>query len=156
MNLKHLLISTAVSFAMGIATVQADPRHHAGQGQMNGQAASSPGMGMMDMDRMHDQMQIMRETMDRAHKTDDPDKRRQLMQQHMTQMHDMMGNMRGMMGPGMMTPAEVKGKMDGGQMGGASMDERHQMMERRMDVMQQMMEQMMEQMMLQHRGRMNQ
>lgn len=142
MKLKHILIPTAVSFVMGIATVQADPRHHAGQ------AASSPGMGMMDMNQMQDRMQTMRETMERAHKTEDPQERRQLMQQHMTQMHDMMGNMRGMTGTGMMMRGDAATPMDGGQMGGAAMVERHNMMERRMDMMQQMMEQMMEQLMM--------
>ncbi|ALP53769.1 hypothetical protein Tel_11855 [Candidatus Tenderia electrophaga] len=157
MNLKHVLIPTAVCLAIGFSVVQADDRHPPSQGRMSGQAASSPGMGMnmMDMDRMQDQMQAMQETMGRAQKTDDPEERMRLMQEHMTQMHEMMGNMRGMMGPGMMMRSSPGGKTGSGEKSGAgsmSMDERQKMMARRLDMMQQMMEQMMGQMMMQQRS----
>jgi len=158
MNLKHLLIPGAVCFVVAFSTVQADDRHHPEQGRMSSQAASSPGMSMMNMEQMQEQMQSMQDTMNRVQKTDDPEERMRLVQQHMTQMHEMMGNMRGMMGPemmmgsGTMMPGDAKGKMDAGKMGNMSMDERQGMMERRLDMMQQMMEQMMEQLMMMQQG----
>lgn len=151
MNLKYVLIPGAVCLAMAFPTAQADDRHHPEQGRMSGQAASSPAMGMMNMEQMQEQMQSMQDTMNRAQKTNDPEERMRLIQQHMTQMHEMMGNMRGMMGPGMMMQRGPGGMMGSGKKSGAGdmpMDERQGMMERRLDMMQQMMEQMMEQLMM--------
>jgi len=87
MNLKYLLVTGTVCFVMVFPTVQADDRHHPAQGRMSGQAASSPAMGMMNMEQMQGQMQSMQDTMSRAQNTDDMEERMRLVQQHMTQMH---------------------------------------------------------------------
>ncbi|MEJ2652428.1 MAG: hypothetical protein P8173_11690 [Gammaproteobacteria bacterium] len=59
------------------------------------------GMGMMEINSMQDRLKSMEKLMDRVGKTNDPAKRRMLMCEHMEQMQELMGNMHGMMDPGM-------------------------------------------------------
>lgn len=144
------ILMLCVSAALSMAAMGDDKHHEAESGN-----DIPPGMmmqggnGMMDMDRMQDQMQAMRETMDRARNENNPEERAHLMQAHMRQMHEMMGRMRGMMGPGSMARNDDESKMKPGTEAKMPMEGRQLMMERRMDLMQQMMEQMMDQMMLQ-------
>ncbi len=132
--MKKIAISTLLMCAVALPLAQADDKHHPQQGSEAAATPATPssqgmGMGMMDMNRMQD----MQKTMERAQLSTDPAERQRLMQEHMDQMHKMMGDMRGMMG------------MGAG--GGMSAEDRQQMMEKRMDMMQGMMEQMMEHMM---------
>lgn len=103
------------------------------------------GDGMM-MGKMQAYMKQMMQQMDEIHQTKDAEKKNQLMREHMQSMHkgmDMMRNMGGDMMKDTMGGGDGKGMMGGKGM----MEERHQMMEQRMDMMHMMMEQMMEQMM---------
>ncbi|MEW5756295.1 MAG: hypothetical protein AB1810_08315 [Pseudomonadota bacterium] len=128
--MKRFAQAVTIVFALGQPYAQADERHHpeAGKQAETPTAASSKGMGMMDMNAMQD----MHKTMERIRQSNDPAERQRLMQEHMEQMHKMMNDMHGMMG-----------------MGGMSGGEAQQTMEKRMDMMQGMMEQMMEHMMAQ-------
>jgi hypothetical protein len=87
------------------------------------------GMGMMDMDRAQDRIKSMQQLMDRMHGTKDAGKRQKLLREHMEEMQKFMGDMRGMMGPG----------MKGG--GSMPMEDRQKFMGQRLDIMQQMLEQ---------------
>jgi len=69
------------------------------------------------------------------------------MDKHMSKMQENMKTMRGMGGPMMMGSGQSGGMMMGGKKEGmtdADMMKRHEMMEKRMDMMQMMMEQMMQ------------
>lgn len=142
--MRKLTLATALMLAVHLPVVYADDSHHPEQAQAGGgQAAATQekGAGMMNMDRMKE----MQQTMERIHKADDPKERQRLMQEHMQQMHEMMGDMQGMMmqgGSGGMTGSDGKGKE-------MTMEERQRMMAQRMDMMQGMMAQMMEHMMAQ-------
>lgn len=102
-----------------------------GMGQSSGMMMQGNNMGMMDMNRMQDRINTMQQLMERITRTGDPAKRQSLMLEHMQQMQKIMGDMHGMMGPGMM--------------GNMSLEERHKFMGQRLDIMQQMMEQILEQ-----------
>jgi hypothetical protein len=93
---------------------------------------------------MHEQMQAI-------HAEKDPEKRKQLMQEHRKSMHEGMEMMHGMMGGGMMMgmhgdASKENGKKHKHGKGEGPMDpeSRMNMMEERMDMMQMMMEQMMQ------------
>lgn len=155
--MKNVIAIAAAGFIFALPMAQADQSHHPEQAPA-GQAASQGGMGMMDMEQMQKRMQEMQALMGQADKTADPKERQRLLQEHMTKMHEMMSDMRGMMGPDMMGKGMMaQGMMMGGGMkgqdkpSGMDMEQRQQMMEKRMDMMQGMMEQMMEQMMQQQR-----
>jgi hypothetical protein len=118
-------------------------------------ASASPAMKMqMDaqMTEMQANMVKMQSQMDQIHATTDPRERRKLLQSHMQTMQECMAMMRtsskpmkmdggqgdGMaMGPGKGIPG------DKGMMGGDMM-QHHQMMEKRMGMMQMMMDQMLQ------------
>jgi hypothetical protein len=124
---SSLIILTSPAFG--------DDRPHQGMGGMgpsSGTMMQGGSMGMMDMHGLQDRLKSMQQLMDRLEKTNDPANRRALMREHMEQMQKLMGDMHGMMGPGMM----------GGNM---STDDRQKFMGQRLDIMQQMMEQMLEQ-----------
>ncbi len=93
------------------------------------QAPSKPPANSMghDMSAMQEQMKKMQAQTDRIRQTKDPKERQKLMAEHMKTMQDTMKDMRGM-----------------GMGGGMGADQRMQMMENRMDMMQMMMEQMMQ------------
>ncbi|TND04376.1 MAG: hypothetical protein FD120_1490 [Gammaproteobacteria bacterium] len=152
--MKRYLVPVLIVSFVGLSAAVADDSHHPEKEKASGEAPAvsgkSTGMGMMDMDGMQQRMKEMQQTMAQIQKTDDPVKRQQLMQEHMQQMHEMMGSgmmqggSEGMMGSGMMGDAGKNKDMP--------MPDRQQMMEKRMDMMQGMMEQMMEQMMAQQGG----
>ena len=103
-------------------------------------APTKPAMSM-DMDKqmpqMQEKMKAMQSQMDKIRKTTDPKERQKLMQEHMQAMQENMKMMHGMGGP-MMMGGKKDGMMDG------EMMKRHDMTEKRMDMMQMMMEQMMQ------------
>lgn len=130
-------ISLVVISSLIILTSPAygDERPHQGMGDMgpsSGMMVQGGGMGMMNMSGMQDRFKSMQQLMDRLGKTNDSAKRRALMHEHMEKMQKLMGDMNGMMGPGIM----------GGNM---SIEDRQKSMYQRMDIMQQMMGQMLEQ-----------
>ena len=125
--ISSLIILTSPAFG--------DERPHQGMscmGPSSGMMMQGGGMGMMNMSGMQDRFKSMQQLMDRLGKTNDPAKRRALMHEHMEKMQKLMGDMNGMMGPGIM----------GGNM---SIEDRQKIMYQRMDIIQQMMGQMLEQ-----------
>ena len=107
-------------------------------------------MGMMG------NMEKMQQQMEKIQATTDPKERQKLMQEHMQSMQENMKAMRGMGGPMMMGSGQPGGMMMGDKKGGKTMRgkkggmamgdmmKHHDMMEKRMDMMQMMMEQMMQ------------
>jgi hypothetical protein len=92
-------------------------------------------MAMMDS-----HMTSMREMHERMKRARTPDERRALRADHMKMMHDGMAMMGGI------GPAGETKVMKGMHGGGTDMSQHHQMMEKRMDMMQSMMQMMMDQM----------
>jgi len=113
-------------------------------------APAKPPMSMeMDkhMSKMQENMKTMQQQMAKLRATSDPKERQKLMREHMQTMQENMKTMRGMGGPMMMGSGQSGGMMMGGKKEGmtdADMMKRHEMMEKRMDMMQMMMEQMMQ------------
>ena len=103
-------------------------------------APAKPTMGM-DKDQhaapMQEKMKEMQGQMDKIRQTTDPKERQKLMQEHMQAMQATMQMMRGM-GGSMMMSGKKHGMTDGDMMN------RHEMTEKRMDMMQMMMEQMIQ------------
>ena len=129
--------NTAPSMPMGSASAQG----MGAPGQMN-QMGQMGQMGKMDMGKMDAQMKKMREMHEKMAAAKTPDERSKLMAEHMKTMQDgmqMMGGMGGMGGAGM---GDMKG-MSG--MGG-DMPAHHQMMDKRMAMMESMMQMMMDRM----------
>lgn len=136
--MKRNSIRTMIS-AVVIATAMASPvfaENAHDHGDKNQGANSGMMMGMMNHDQMmamHEHMQKMQKTMAKIKAETDPEKRQQLMDEHMHTMKEGMQIMN--MGNGM------KG---GKQMDKMDMTKRMDMMEKHMGMMQMMMEQMME------------
>ena len=135
-----ILISAIVACALSAPIVSAQEKP----------APAKPAMNM-DMDKhmsqMLEKMKAMQAQMGRIHKTTDPKERQKLMQEHMQAMQENMKTMHGMGGPMMMGSGQRGGMMMGGKKGGMTegdMMKRHEMMEKRIDMMQMMMEQMMQ------------
>lgn len=144
---KTLLMATALTIVMQAPVLYADDSHHPEkQGQSKAMQKGAGG----DMGMMKQNMQKMMKQMEEIHASNDPEKRKLLMQEHMQNMHEGMQMMQGM-GGGMMMgmksdKSDSSGMMDKGMgknMSSNDMSQRQQMMEQRMDMMQMMMEQMM-------------
>ena len=157
-----LLMSSGLALAAGEG--QDQKSHHPQQaGTTLKQMPAGPGGGMQMMP-MHEHMQKMHAQMEEIRRTEDPDKRDELIRAHRADMQEMMKMMQGMhggkpmMGQGMGMPggkmmggqprdrvAAPQGGMMGGQQAGMmEMMDRQQMMQQRMDMMQMMMDQMMQ------------
>jgi len=157
--MKKVIAPMVVGLTLAVSTVYADDSHHPEESGLADAPATQntgkgmgQGMEMMDMEKMHRRMQEMQEIMAKTNESVKPRERQRLMQEHMKKMHEMMANMRGMMGPGMMMQSsDVDGKKAIKQMDGLPMQQRLEMMGQRVDMMQVMMEQMMVQMMMQQR-----
>ena len=135
-----ILISAIVACALSAPIVSAQDKS----------APAKPAMSM-DMDKpmlqMQENMKTMQQQMAKLRATTDPKERQKLMREHMQTMQENMKTMRGMGGPMMMGSGQSGGMMMGGKKEGmtdADMMKRHEMMEKRMDMMQMMMEQMMQ------------
>jgi hypothetical protein len=98
------------------------------------------------MSRMQDNMTRMQQQMEELRATTDPVKRQKLMQEHMQTMQESMKAMGGTSGPMMKGDGRGGGMAMGGpyNMAAGDIDQRQQLMERRMDMMQMMMAQMMQ------------
>ena len=144
-TLVILAVVILMIFPLSPPVVAQEAEKQSGGAMMQMGSAHSKGKTDMMMQNMHK----MRKQMEKIHGTNDPDKRKQLMNEHMQSMQENMMMMRGM-GGGMMMGVDA-GKKGGAMMskdtGSYEKGQRHQMMEQRMDMMQMMMEQMMEQMM---------
>ena len=138
-----LALSAIGAPAWAVGEAQHDTHHPAGTA---GTAAkSAPGKSSPDMTRMDTQMKAMREMHDKMMAAKTPGERNALMAGHLKTMQESMrmmnatfpSGMGGMQGDKM---GGMKEDMKGGLKGG--MAARHQMMEKRMDMMQSMMQMM--------------
>ena len=120
------ILSAALSVPIASAQETSTPAKPAMSMEMNKQ-----------MPQMQENMKKMQQQMEKIRATSDPKERQKLMQEHMQSMQENMKAMHGMGGPMMM--ADKKGGMTEG-----DMMKRHEMMEKRVDMMQMMMEQMMQ------------
>ena len=126
--------NTAPSMPMGSASAQ-------GMGSPNPMGQKGQ-MGKMDMSKMDAQMKKMREMHEKMVAAKTPEERNKLMAEHMKTMQDgmeMMGGMGGMGGAGMGDMKSMSGMS-------ADMPAHHQMMEKRMAMMESMMQMMMDRM----------
>jgi hypothetical protein len=100
--MKKLFTLTTLAMILTMPLAIADEQHHEGKGEKSHEMGMQERMmnedGMMDHDAMQERMQTMRETMQEIRSTQDPVERQRLMQAHMQQMHDAMGEMKGMSG----------------------------------------------------------
>ncbi|RFF28036.1 MULTISPECIES: hypothetical protein [unclassified Wenzhouxiangella] len=96
--MRNLIIITTISLFLAqpvaLAGDEDQPKDDEGMQEMSMQDKMNK--GMMSGDGMQKRMKKMRETMQQIHNTEDPDERRKLMQEHMRQMHEAMGQMQGM------------------------------------------------------------
>jgi hypothetical protein len=134
-----ILISAIVACVLAAPIVSAQEKS----------APAKPAMSMeMDkhMSQMQENMKTMQQQMEKIRATTDPTERQKLMQEHMQAMQECMKTMRGMGGPMAMGSGQPGGTAKGGHkhMAGGDMMQHHEMMEKRMDMMQMMMEQMMQ------------
>ena len=88
---------------------------------------------------MHEHMQDMQSLMSEIREEDDPERRQQLMQEHMLQMQSSMGMMEGMRGGA----GSDDDQTDANATSMQEMQDRMQMMQERMQMMHMMMRQMM-------------
>ena len=156
MKAKTILAVTTLVMSAGVALAAEDKQehkaHHPDAAGVTDKGNSAMPGGGMPMMQMNEHMQKMRTQMAEIHRTEDPDKRDELIQSHMADMQAMMKMMQGMHGGksmmgqgGMMGQGMTGGKMMGGQQAGMmEMMNRQQMMEQRMDMMQMMMNQMVQ------------
>ena len=126
--------NTAPSMPMGSAAAQS--------------MAKPDAMGKMDMSKMDAQMKQMRDMHEKMMAAKTPEDRNKLMAEHMKTMQDGMKMMEGMGGAGMsgMDGMKGMGDMKGGQGAAGDMTGHHQMMDKRMEMMQSMMQMMMDRM----------
>lgn len=142
---RGILLATAL-WALSQSSL-AQHQHDSGAGGDAHQAGTMPMMGQEQMSAMHEHMQQMQTLMAEIHSQTDPERRHQLMREHMQHMQQGMGMM---MGP-------MQGSQGGHQDGGGAatmpqgdsmqgMQDQMRAMQERMHMMQMMMNQMMEHM----------
>lgn len=154
-NIRNTVISICMVTASLGALAQSTDEHkdHHPQGTAapaapavaakNAPAKSMGAEKMAAMDQHMKDMQAMHEKMASA-KT--PEDRQALMAEHMKLMQDGMAMMKQMGGMSKMGGIQGMGGMQGGKGMPTNMAERHQMMEKRMDMMESMLQMMMDQM----------
>ncbi len=99
----------------------------------------------MDMSQMQENVNTMRQQMEKLQATTDPQERQKLLQAHMQTMQESMQAMHGMCGPMLMGDGQSGGAKSGHKhTTRGDMTQRQEIMEKRMDMMQMMMEQMMQ------------
>ena len=112
-------------------------------------SAAAQSMAKPDaMGKMDAQMKQMRDRHEKMMAAKTPEERNKLMAEHMKTMQDGMKMMEGMGGAGMsgMDGMKGMGDMKGGQGAAGDMTGHHQMMDKRMEMMQSMMQMMMDRM----------
>jgi len=164
LSLRTLFIAagTASFGLVGCAQTPVDhDAHHPDAAQAAGMTMPTGGRGV-PMARMDEQMKTMQAMHDKMMQAKTPEQRSALMAEHMTVMQDSMAMMSGMMGRGGMGAMDgMKGKpamgADKGGMPGmpgmqgkgpmdGDMGMHHQMLDKRMQMMQSMMQMMMDRM----------
>ena len=149
-QLRHAVVAIALATAsMGswAQTAAEHEQHHpstpaAGKPSVRkGTPAPQPG-NAEQMAAMDSQMKAMREMHEKMGSAKTPEERNALMAEHMKTLQEGMAMMNTMGGAGMGAMGGMQGKKS---MPG-NMNERHQMMEKRMDMMQSMMQMMMDRM----------
>jgi periplasmic protein CpxP/Spy len=130
-------ILTVAAFTVLLAACAAPPKADSNQAP-SGVATPSASSADAPHTAMQEHMKKMHAQMEKIRQTADPTERQKLMAEHMQAMHDGMGMMCGMGGGCMGGGMKHGGMMQGGMM------KHHEMMEKRMDMMQNMMQQMLE------------
>ena len=147
MKLVHTLSLALVIAAAGAPTwaAQADAHqaHHPAGAASAPVSKSMPRKAGPDMARMDTQMKAMGEMHDKMMAAKTPEERNALMAEHMKTMQEGMAMM-GTMGSTGMGGMGAVGGMQGGKPMAGNMNDRQQMMEKRMDMMQSMMQMMMD------------
>ena len=139
--MKDLLFTLIAAAVIATPLYAANPQSQKGMGMQGQQGMGMQGEGMAtggQREKMQQNFQEMQRTMQQIHATNDPAKRRQLIQEHMQQMQQGMRMMGSMMGGG------GKGMMGNQDMSRMPMEDRMNMMQQNMHMMQMMMNQMME------------
>ena len=149
---RFLPLSAAILVATSLAACYTAPGMPMGSASAQGVAMPNQ-TAKMDMSKMDAQMKKMREMHEKMVAAKTPEERNQLMAEHMKTMQDsmqMMGGMSGMHGGGMGAmggAAASDAKPMPGMPGMAgNMPAHHQMMEKRMAMMESMMQMMMDRM----------
>ncbi|WP_332774945.1 hypothetical protein [Polaromonas sp.] len=144
-HLRHTILTVAFAAASTGSLAQTageHTQHHPNTAVVSQastkQAAPPARPGSVDhMAAMDSQMKAMREMHEKMVNAKTPEERNALMAEHMKAMQEGMAMMNMMGGPGM-------SGMQGGKPMSGTMNERQQMMEKRMDMMQSMMQMMMD------------
>ena len=132
-NFRFIPLAVALVASISLTACSTSPTMPMGSASATSMAAHDH-MAMMDA-----QMKTMKGMHDKMMSAKTPEERSKLMAEHMKSMQDGMKMMEGMSGTGM-------GNMKGMQGMTGDMGARHQMMEKRMDMMQTMMKMMMDRM----------
>jgi hypothetical protein len=148
-TLIAVLIAAAFSATPTIADNKSVPLDKGVQTQQN-----TPNVVEFDkqMQKAQENMKLMQDQMDKINKTQNPEERQKLLQEHWATMHNGMGMMHGMWGSGMMGGNMMSGHMMGWKGMGSyyskltpeQMRQRQYMMDRYMGMQQQMMDHMMQ------------
>lgn len=156
MMAKTMIATIAILFAAAFAlSAEQDidhGAHHRADNSANAGQASTEYSGVMPMKQMQESMQKMHSQMAEIHRTQDPEKRDELIEAHMKSMQDMMQNMMKMMQGGGMMAGQMGISGAGHQAGEGgdqklaimSMMARQENLEKRMDMMHVMMDQMLQ------------
>ena len=140
-NFRFLPLAAALFAASTLIACNTAPSMP--MGSANAQSMAKPdAMGKMDSNKMDPQMKKMRDMHEKMMAAKTPEERNKLMAEHMKTMQDGMKMMEGMGGGGM----SGMGDMKGGQGAAGDMTGHHQMMDKRMEMMQSMMQMMMDRM----------
>ena len=137
-----------VAFALSAPIVSAQEMLTSAKPDVPAPARPAMNMDMESrMSQMQEKMKSMQAQMDGIHSTTDANERQKLMHEHMLAMQDNMKALYAMSGPMMKGGGEPGGVMFGpikSDMAGGDTMKHHEMIEKRMDMMQMMMEQMVQ------------
>jgi len=146
---KNSIVAAAiVAFALSAPIASAQEMLTSAKPDMPALAKPAMNMDMEDhMSQMQEKMKAMQAQMDTIHSTTDANEHQTLMQEHLLAMRENMKAMYAMSGPMMKGGGEPGGIMFGpikkSDMAGGGTMKHHEMIEKRMNMMQMMMEQMM-------------
>lgn len=158
---KITFLAAFTGLSLMAMPLYADDAHHPEKAQKaaGGKTATKPAESEMAAEKRvkpaQDIMRKLQDQMEKIRKTDDPQERQRLMQEHMQTMKEGMKELRGMGGMKMMDMGKGgkqggmmmgmgEGGKKGGMMMGGDMMKMHDMMEMRMEMMEMMMDQMMQ------------
>ena len=143
LHLRHTVLTLAIaaaSFGVWAQTDAEHTQHHPAESPSKApKAAPAKSMAKESMTAMDSKMKTMREMHEKMMNAKTPEEKKALMAEHMKTMQEGMKTM-GMMGGDGMADMQGKKPMPG------NMGQHHQMMEKRMAMMESMMQMMMDQM----------